>query len=247
KKLELSEADLTKYLKAQITKLPNSKNATRQRKVATIKSFLNWLYQEHYIENKLSLLFVLPKTKDKIPNFLSVDEVLSILRYFNSKEAVADSKTPAKKLLFLLLYGGGIRVSEACNLKPQDIKSNTVRVMGKGNKERIVVLPDFVVQQIGKIDKTHPYIWGDKPLHTRTAYDYIHQTGISANLLKSLHPHALRHSFATHMLADGCDLRVLQEALGHSSLQTTQKYLHLDLQKLSETLDKLSPINKVIK
>ncbi len=247
KKLTISEEELPKFFKSQITKLPTSKSSTRQRKVAAIKSYLNWLYQERFTERKLSLLFTLPKAKEKIPNFLSVDEILAILNYLNSPTAKKDLKNANKNTLFLLLYGGGLRVSEACNLKPKDIKSNSIRVLGKGNKERMVALPEFVFKKIGPIDNSKKYIWGDTPLNTRIAYNYIHQVGISACLLKSLHPHALRHSFATHMLADGCDLRVLQEALGHSSLQTTQKYLHLDLQKLSENLDRLSPINKVVK
>lgn len=245
--LTIPEDKLVMFLKQSITKLPTSKSSTRQRKIAAIKSFLNWLYQEKYIEKKLSLVFVLPKSKQKIPNYISVDEVLSVLRCIKTQETEQDKKLPAKAALFLLLYGGGLRVSEACQIKVKDIKENQIRILGKGNKERMVIIPDFVTPYIKKLDLTHKYIWGEKPLNPRIAYTYITELGKRANLLKNLHPHSLRHSFATHMLADGCDLRILQEALGHSSLQTTQKYLHLDLQTLSEKLDKFSPINKVIK
>jgi site-specific recombinase XerD len=246
-KIIVSEEDLPKFLKAAITKLPKQKNSSRQRKIATIKSFLNWLYEERFTERKLSLLFVLPKSNQTIPNFLSLDEVLAVLRYLGSPAAQADPKNTFKAAIFLLLYGGGLRVSEACQLKTKDIKSTSLRILGKGNKERLVVIPDFVAKHLAKMPKDKEYLWGDKPLNTRIAYDYIHSIGLLAGIQKSVHPHALRHSFATHMLADGCDLRILQEALGHSSLQTTQKYLHLDLQHLSEKMDKLSPINKVIK
>lgn len=246
-KLKVSEDELVKFLKAAITKLPSQKNTTRQRKIAAIKSFLNWLYAERFTERKLSLLFVLPKANPKIPNFLSLDEVLAVLRYLGSPAATKDPKNIYKTALFLLLYGGGLRVSEACNLKTKDVKTNSLRILGKGNKERLVVIPDFVATHLSTIPKNEEYLWGEKPLNTRIAYNYIRSIGQLAGIHKNIHPHALRHSFATHMLADGCDLRILQEALGHSSLQTTQKYLHLDLQHLSEKMDQLSPINKVIK
>jgi site-specific recombinase XerD len=218
---------------------------SRQRKSAAIKSFLNWLYQERYTEKKLSLSFVLPKSKMKIPNFLSVDEILAVLKYLGSQKA--NPQILPKKILFLLLYGGGLRVSEACNIESKHVKDTSVKVLGKGNKERLVVLPLFVVKELKKLNLSQKYIWGEKPLNTRVAYDYIQSIGKSAALNKNIHPHALRHSFATHLLADGADLRILQEALGHSSLQTTQKYIHLDLQQLSEKLEKLNPVNKVIK
>ena len=160
---------------------------------------------------------------------------------------------PIEKLLFLLLYGTGLRVSEACALKwaQIDLKSRTLRVRGKGSKERIVAFPKSLVPLFQKAQKIHKVeskasstIWGDKELSTRKAYDWIRNRGAKAGLMRPIHPHALRHSFATHLLVSGANLRTLQELLGHESLQATEKYTHLGIDQLARTLEKHHPLSK---
>ena len=89
-----------------------------------------------------------------------------------------------------------------------------------------------------------PYIWGHSPLNVRTAYNYIRLAGHWGGLSKPIHPHALRHSFATHLLNDGADLRIIQEMLGHSSLNATEKYTHVSVAKLGETMENFHPLGK---
>ncbi|MGE5084973.1 MAG: tyrosine-type recombinase/integrase, partial [Bacillota bacterium] len=213
--------------------------ASRNRKAATLKSFFSWAFsEENLLERDLSLQVTCPKVPKKLPHFLSVDEVLSVLKTFDKKNEV-----PLKeKVLFLLLYGGGLRISEACNLRWSSVHldQKVLRVTGKGNKERVVALPSVAVENLKKWKKESAfddYVFGDKPLVQRTAYEMVRQSGLRAGLLKPLHPHALRHSFATHLLSSGANLRTLQELLGHESLQATEKYTHLGIDQLARTME----------
>ncbi|MFM6929486.1 MAG: tyrosine-type recombinase/integrase, partial [Bdellovibrio sp.] len=209
-------------------------------------SFFSWAFtEENLLERDLSLQVICPKVPKKLPHFLSVDEILSVLKTFDEK-----NKVPLKeKVLFLLLYGGGLRISEACNLRWNSVhpEQKILRVMGKGNKERVVALPSMTIQALKKWKKENSfdeYVFGEKPLVQRTAYEMVRQSGVRAGLLKPLHPHALRHSFATHLLTSGANLRTLQELLGHESLQATEKYTHLGIDQLARTMEKLHPLGK---
>lgn len=219
--------------------------ASKNRKVASLKSFLNWCYAEKITEENWAHQFHCPKVPKKIPHFISVDEVLSVLSSFKSSYEDKRSKT-----LFLLLYGGGLRISEACNMKWSDIEisARRVRILGKGAKERFSVFPEFTAQALVDLRKSTPeslYVFGDKPLSQRVAFEWIRQCGQKAGLLHPLHPHALRHSFATHMLGGGTNLRTLQELLGHESLVATEKYTHLSIDQLAKTMDQSHPLAKL--
>lgn len=214
--------------------------ASRNRKAATLKSFFNYLFDEELIPVDLAMKIQAPKVPKKIPNFISVDEVLSVLKSFEKDET-------REKVLFLLLYGAGLRVSEACNLKWSnlDLAKKTIRVeKGKGGKDRIVAAPKILIENLKRLklkQKNDVFIFGETPLHTRAAYSLIRTRGVKSGLLRPLHPHALRHSFATHLLSSGANLRSLQELLGHQSLQATEKYTHLSLNQLARTLEKSHP------
>lgn len=219
--------------------------ATRNRKAASIKSFLNWLYENKLIEKELAPQIICPKVPQKIPHFLSVDEAVAVLKSYPADLAPTELKD---KTLFSLIYGLGLRVSEACNLKWSDVdwSKQQILVTRKGNKEQWVPGPSFTFEVLKKWkDETHglDYVFGSTPLHTRTAYEIIRQRGVRAQLLKPLHPHALRHSYATHLLSSGADLRSLQELLGHSSLAATQKYTHISIHELARTLDSFHPLS----
>ena len=219
-------------------------NSSRGRKLAAIRSFIKWLADQDYIDEDFRHLFKSPKVASRIPSFLSVDEIFSILEMF--KKEKENPYAERDRALFFLLYGGGLRVSEACQLKNKDIDwtNQILKIRGKGKKERLVSLPKKAIESL-KALKTHQiYLFGSKPLPQRKAYDIIKSIGQKTGLLKPLHPHALRHSFATHMLLGGSDLRVLQELLGHKTLTATQKYTHLDLAHLSQALEKYHPLHQ---
>ena len=216
--------------------------SSKSRKLAAIRSFARWLGENDYIEEDFRHLFKSPKKSAKIPHFLSIDEISALIETMKAKnEGEPASKSRA---LFFLLYGGGLRVSEACHLKTSaiDWKAHVLRITGKGGKERLAALPRQAFQHLEPLRGNSPYLFGAKPLHERKAYDMIRSLGNRANLLKPLHPHALRHSFATHLLSRGSDLRVLQELLGHKTLAATQKYTHLDLAQLSQTIESRHPL-----
>jgi integrase/recombinase XerC/integrase/recombinase XerD len=194
----------------------------------------------------LPKILVAPKVSHKIPHFISVDEVIAILQLF--KKADLSIHDRHNQVLFLLLYGCGLRVSEACNLKWKNINlhQRALKVLGKGNKERLISMPILTQSLLISLKEISiaDFIWGDKPLHTRTAYNYISKLGQKAKLHKPIHPHALRHSFATHLLNDGADLRIIQELLGHSTLSSTEKYTHVSMDQLSRTMESFHPLAK---
>lgn len=216
--------------------------ASRNRKAATLKSFYSWAFGENLLERDLSLQIPSPKVPKKLPHYISVDEVLSVLHSLNESPEYS-----SHRLLFLLLYGGGLRVSEACSLawKQVHFQQGYLRIQGKGGKERLVILPKGPLAALKKWQQQQQedeYVFGSSPLNTRTAYDMIKRCGVLGELIKPLHPHALRHSFATHLLSSGANLRTLQELLGHESLRATEKYTHLGIDQLARTLERLHPL-----
>lgn len=218
--------------------------SSRQRKASVLKSFLKWLWEEKRISSNLALQIPSIKVPQRLPHFISADEALTLLQ--SLKTGVDEEKIPPSHLLLvLLLYGGGLRVSEACNVELSDIddKRRQIRVVGKGSKERICVLPALFWKVHFKRETEGAFLFGTAPLNSRTAYEIVRKAGARAGLLKPLHPHALRHSFATHLLSSGADLRVLQELLGHSSLTATQKYTHLSLDHLARAIEKHHPLS----
>lgn len=242
---ELSETDLLAKARAAFNHWAHLSPASRNRKAATLKSFFSWAFSEGLTENDLSFHITCPKVPKKIPHFLSVDEAISVLKSFDGQ----NQTLLKEKVLFLLLYGGGLRVSEACNLKWSEIQfpQKVLRITGKGSKERVCSLPSLVFQNLELWKKEScfdEFVFGETPLNQRTAYDMIRQSGGRAGLLKPLHPHALRHSFATHLLSSGANLRILQELLGHESLQATEKYTHLGIDHLARTMESIHPLGK---
>lgn len=244
----LKKDQMMSALRPQLNKWGKLSLSSRNRKIACIKSFFKWLFQEKYIEQNYSDYLHTPKVPKKIPHFISVDEVLSILNYFKSSSENENLKN--QKLLFYLLYGGGLRISEACQIKWKHIyiQEEKILVLGKGNKERYCSLPKVCFETIKEKKELPPageYLFGASSLSTRKAYDLIRGLGKACGLMNHLHPHALRHSFATHMLSSGANLRTLQTLLGHESLQATEKYTHLSIDHLSRILDQNHPLKKI--
>lgn len=226
--------------------------SSRNRKTATLKSFFGWLYENDTIQKPVGELLIGPKVPKKIPDFISVDEILSILSHYENLKPVDDKSSVQQSkeiVLFLLLYGGGLRISEACQSKWSDLNMQlrSLRINGKGNKERIVILPKMCmskIEQLKNISGDCLFLFGVNELNSRTGYEWIRQLGVKAHLMNPLHPHSLRHSFATHMLASGANLRTLQKLLGHDSLQATEKYTHLNVDQLARTMESKHPLSK---
>ena len=218
--------------------------ASQNRKLAAAKALICWLFENKYIPSDFRHLYKSPRLCRKTPLFLSVDETFCILKTMeNSKQK---ERTKRDMCLFYLLYGGGLRVSEACHLRNSKIQTNKnlLEIRSKGGKPRLVPLPSKAMQHIRNFQKPTKYFFGQKPFSERLAFTIIRKWGEKAGLLRPLHPHALRHSFATHILTGGASLRALQELLGHKTLSATQKYTHLDLSHLAKTLENFHPLNQ---
>jgi integrase/recombinase XerC/integrase/recombinase XerD len=232
-----STEQILSLIKSSQARWAKMESSSKQRKVACVRGFLKWLLQESIVGEDFSMRMIAPKVRQKIPHFISVDEALSVIQ-----------KTPSgtKRVLLLLLYGGGLRVSEACGLRWKDLvaSARSIRVEGKGGRERVVALPEFCWKELQALERSAAYVLGgDRALSTRQAYQWVREAGESADLLKPLHPHALRHSYATHLLTSGADLRVLQELLGHRSLAATQKYTHMSLDHLARVMENHHPLS----
>lgn len=242
---QLNEIYLLKKIKLAQMQWAHLALSTRQRKAATMKSFLRWLYEKNMISTPLQEKIEAPVVPKKIPHFLSIDEVLHLFDYL--KKNSEDRKTDKNRfylVLLYLLYGGGLRVSEACQLCWKNVRTHSaeVLIMGKGQKERWVVLPQKAMDAITALPRVSASIWGVRGLTERKAYDWIRKLGKEARLRAPLHPHALRHSYATHLITAGMNLRTLQELMGHASLTSTEKYLHLSMDQLARTLDSHHPL-----
>lgn len=221
--------------------------SSRNRKYACLKSFFKWLHIEGILIEDLSAQITCPRVPEKIPHFLSLDEALALVQSLT----ISKLKNRDRDLAFImLLYGAGLRVSEACGLRWENINFNerALTVQGKGGRERRVALLGLVVESLRRLKtcSQSEFVFTlernvEASLNPRMAYELVRKAGVNAQLLKPLHPHALRHSFATHMLSSGSDLRVLQELLGHQSLLATQKYLHLSIENLSRTMETHHP------
>lgn len=257
----LNEKELWTEARRALTKWAPLSPASRNRKVATLKSFFGWLYEQRILEANYADQLVCPKVPRQIPNFLSIDEVLSVLKYLNQIPALQLAANPDEtdkkaleiqnqKTLFLLLYGSGLRVSEACSLswKNVSLSEKRILILGKGGKERFSILPSYSLEHLQKmktLKKNESYVFGAEPLGTRKAYEMIRQLGISARLMSPLHPHTLRHSYATHLLSSGTNLRTLQTLLGHESLTATEKYTHLSIDHLARLVEQTHPMKKI--
>jgi integrase/recombinase XerD len=195
-----------------------------------------------------------PKASKKLPVVLNKDEVDRLIKApdINEKLGIRD------RAIIETLYATGIRVSELVNLKKRDlIKSESViRVFGKGSKERIVPIGDIALEWIGRYDSSvrndliRPGANGSDFLFLNfrgggisriSVWRMLQKHAREANIKKQIHPHTLRHTFATHLLEGGADIRAVQEMLGHSDIGTTQIYLHLDRNYLKEVIDKFHP------
>ena len=244
--------DINKAILLNRSRWAKLKINTKNRKIATPKSFFGWLFREGYTQTNLADQLVMAKPARRLPRFLSVDEMIAVFKALNQAIEGAKDNDNHKRLLqeralLSLLYGAGLRVSEACQLQSKQIDRHQkqLRVLGKGQKERVIAAPQFVLEAMSALPpSTGPSIWGQQPLSTRKAYDIVKQAGERADLTQPISPHALRHSYATHLLNSGADLRTLQELLGHKTLAATERYTHVDFLSLQNCLENSHPLSK---
>lgn len=250
--LQVSRRQLLAYLVQQ--RQSGKAVSTVARKLASIKAFYRFLTEERYIRRNPAEVLEAANKGLHLPKVLSIDEVDRLLDEPNlgTFEGYRD------KTMLELLYATGMRVSELVSLplKNLDLKMQYIIVMGKGSKERMLPLGSTALKYLkhylemirpqllhGNKDKAAELFvtgWGG-PMTRERFYEIIVAYGKSAGLTKKVTPHMLRHSFATHLLNNGTDLRVVQELLGHSDISTTQIYTHLDLKRLREVYNKAHP------
>jgi len=230
-----------------------NKKVTIARKLSAVRSFFRYLVKHGVIlDNPLDLILT-PKQKKTIPVYLPVDDIFRLLDSIKT-DTLAGTRNLA---VFETLYSSGIRISELTGLNVYDVdfEKCLIRVLGKGDQERIVPVGKKAVNAIqgyrkrlhlekgiGTEDNSPLFLNKDNGrLTTRSIARILDKISKECGLLIPVSPHALRHTFATHMLDAGADLRVVQELLGHKSLSTTQKYTHVSIDRLMETYDKAHP------
>lgn len=209
------------------------------RKIASLRGFFKWLCANEICTQNPTLTLEQPKIPRKLPKVMTTVEIENILR---------KDLTKIQRLIIELLYGCGLRVSELVGLKTNsiDLGANYLKCSGKGSKERIVplgskakeALNDYFIQRDFLVEKfnldTKNLLISDlgRFLTRQDVYNFIHEQG--KKIHKNISPHTLRHSFATHLLENGADLRIVQELLGHSDVSTTQLYTHISKKRLKE-------------
>ncbi|WP_437684205.1 tyrosine recombinase XerC [Sorangium sp. So ce131] len=233
--------------------------ASIARKVGAARALLRYLERRGEVDKNAAAQLALPKVRRPLPTFLDVDAAAEVMEIpgDDSAEALRD------RAVLEILYGAGLRVSELCgldldhvDLRPADRAS--VRVVGKGNKERVVPLGSHAVDAIERYlarrdELADPKTGGRDPralflsrrgarLGVRRVQDLVHRYGALGAGRGDLHPHALRHTCATHLLDGGADLRAIQKLLGHASLATTQRYTHVSIDHLLKVYDAAHPM-----
>jgi len=218
------------------------------RELSTLKNFFKWLARYDILRNPALSVIRTPRRAKVLPKALEVNDTFNVID--EAQNLASNSWQGLRDMaIFTLLYGCGLRISEALSLNVGDIGNNDfLRIKGKGNKERIVPLLPVVVENINKYLAECPYqpkqgeplflgARGDR-LVPRIIQRQMQKIRAYLGLPDNLTPHALRHSFATHLLAEGTDLRSIQELLGHASLTTTQRYTDVQIETLKKEYDK---------
>jgi len=243
----LRQADLRAWLAAEAS--AGAGNATRARHLSAVRSFFRFLARRHGVDNPAVALIASPRAKRPAPRALATGQAREVT------DRVAEmSDTAAMQArdtaLFILLYGCGLRIAEALALNVRDAPKAALKVVGKGGKERVVPVLPAVREAIAAWLTLHPARRPESPLFVgargkrldaAVAQRTLRQFRRLYGLPEHATPHALRHSFATHLLAGGADLRSIQELLGHASLSTTQRYTAVDEARLVEVWRKAHP------
>lgn len=245
----LEVRDFRSYISARAAKGLDKSSLARH--ISTIKNFFKYLNSHKILQNTAVSAISSPRQAKILPRALEIDQTFNVLE--KSAEFAKNSWQGLRDAAILtILYGCGLRISEALNLNVGDIDNNDfIRIKGKGNKDRIVPVLPQVKDAIKAYMAECPYSFHNgealfvgargERLSPRIIQRQMQKIRSFLGLPDNLTPHALRHSFATHLLAQGTDLRSIQELLGHASLTTTQRYTDVNIEKLKEEYNKLEP------
>jgi integrase/recombinase XerC len=262
------EAD---HIRAWLASLHRRRSpATRGRKLASVRAFFRWLIREGEVRDDPTAGLPMPKLEKRLPRPLSVDDCEQLITNDRrtlrqpapeggDRERRSQWMTLRDRALVELLYGTGIRIGElvALDVRDLELRAREVRVMGKGSKERIVPIPEQARRALSAWLKVRRHSGvmseplfislrprregGPRRLAAREARRILGERAVRADLDQHVHPHRLRHSYATHLLDMGADLREIQELLGHTSLSTTQKYTAVSIEHLRDAYDQAHP------
>ena len=235
--------------------------STMKKKVSAIRSFFKFLLKRQIIETNPASGLRSPKIGKSLPRFLTVEQAFRVMDAPPKEQKRAKPLKARDQALLETLYGTGVRVGElaSMNIEHCDFSEAAVRVLGKGGKERIVPLGKAALEAITEYlparrglqlkakDGDPDALWlaqSGRRLSVRQVQNIVRRHGTLGAGRGDLHPHAMRHTCATHLLDAGADLRSIQELLGHSSLSTTQKYTHVSVDRLMEVYDRAHPLAK---
>ena len=248
---DISRKDITSFLEKLYKE--NLTPQTVAHHLTVIKNYHKFLVQNEYIKENVAKSIERPNVTKKLPNVLTVEEVTKLLDI--SGNSPFDLRN---KCMLELMYGTGLRISELLSLTINDIDTIncTVRCVGKGDKERIVPINDYIIESLNK----YLNVRGELLKHKTTKELFLNRSGdkltrkgffkilkkllLEKGLNTNVSPHTLRHSFATHLLEYGADLRVIQEMLGHSDISTTRIYTHITNKKVREDYNNYHPRSK---
>lgn len=223
-----------------------------RRKLAAVRALFQFLLQEGLLQQNVAKRLRTPKTKQRLPDVMSAEKTNNLLDAVERGEPI-EKPSKERDIAFLeLLYGCGIRVSELVGIDVDrlDLRNGWLRVRGKGNKEREVPLPERAIAAIDRYLETRRPAPEERALFlngrgTRLSDRQVRRLvklyALAVTGDSTVHPHSFRHAYATHLLADGADLRAIQELLGHARLSTTQKYTQVSLKDLQAVYDKAHP------
>ena len=245
--LSINNKDIKEFIK----KSDNLSTKTSAHRLTVINSFYNYLLSENIISINPCYSINMPKIPSKLPEVLSEEEVDKLLDI-----NLVDKYSYRNKAMLELLYATGMRASELTNLKLNniDLDSCIVRIMGKGSKERIVPINDTTIKYLNiyinnyrkeilnKKDSEYLFISNAlKPITRQGLFKIIKKECIRAGIKKNVYPHILRHSFATHLLNHGANIRIIQELLGHEDITTTEIYTHLSNETIKKDYEEYFP------
>ena len=246
---DIDSNDLKNYIKSL-----NLNEKSISRTISCLKSFYKFLIIEKVIKHNPTDGLYMPKVKKSLPNIMSVDEVARLLDI-----KLDDDFSYRNKAMLELMYATGLRVSELIELKLNDVdfSDDIIRIMGKGSKERIIPMGDFAKEYLEEYIYNHrgnmlkgittDYVFLNnhgKKMTRQGFFKIIKKLANEAGISTEISPHTLRHSFASHLLKYGADLRTIQELLGHSDISTTQIYTHVANEELRKNYDEYHPHGK---
>ena len=257
-KRSVNEVDVA-LIRGYLLELTNSglSKSTIKRNIAALKHFYKFLFLRNYISNEPFELITSPKQEEKLPDFLSDDEIVQLLE---ANRRRTDELSSRDQAILELMFASGLRASEVVNLTLQSLylRERIIRVFGKGKKERIVPFTNscrecleeylnvtrrkLLDKNVNRSKENHVFLNSRGEKLTNRGLEYImEEIEKKTGCYMKLHPHKLRHSFATSLLSKGADLRTIQEFMGHESIGTTQVYTHVTYSEMKSVYDKAFP------